>query len=245
MQKKKVIGIIPARFESSRFAGKVLADIHGKLMVQHVWERSKKSQLLDDLIIATDDKRVEKAVRDFGAKTVMTSKNHASGTERICEAIAHLDANIAVNIQGDEPLIEPKAIDLVIQALLADELVPVATLRKKIENQDEINDPNVVKVVVDKNNFALYFSRAPIPFRAAHSQMKTFACYKHCGLYAYTKNFLSAFRDLPSSALEKIECLEQLRFLLHGYKIKVVETNYESISVDTPEDLEKVRNFLK
>lgn len=240
-----VIGVIPARYTSTRFEGKVLADILGKPMIQWVYERAKEALLLDDLIIACDDESVASRAREFGAKAVMTSKAHTCGTDRIIEVINPLDVKIVINIQADEPLIHPTMIDAVAQALLDEVQVSMATIMKKIENEREFNDPNVVKVVVDKNNFALYFSRAPIPHRAHDSEDKSPVYYKHIGLYGYTKDFLFIYKNLPVSNLEKIECLEQLRVLEEGFRIKVIETKFDTVGVDTSEDLEKVKLYLK
>jgi len=240
-----VIGVIPARYSSTRFEGKVLADILGKPMIQHVWERAKQARILDDLIIACDDERVFAAVREFGANAVMTAKGHTCGTDRIIEVVNPLDVKVVVNIQGDEPLIDPMMIDMAARSLLDDETVSMATIMKKIENTAEIHDYHVVKVVVDKDNFALYFSRAAIPHHAQNSEVKTLLYHKHIGLYAYTKDFLFIYRNLPVSSLEQIECLEQLRVLEAGYKIKVLETKSETIGVDTPDDLEKVKEYLQ
>ena len=241
----EVIGVIPARYSSTRFEGKVLADILGKPMIQHVWERAKQAKSLDDLIIACDDERVAEAAKGFGAKVVLTAKGHASGTDRIIEIVNPLEVRIVINIQGDEPLVHPTMIERVAQALLQDEKLAMATVMKKIENPDEVKNPDVVKVVADKNNFALYFSRAPIPFRARNSELKSPVYYKHIGLYAYTKDFLFIYRNLPVSNLEGAEKLEQLRVLEEGYRIKVLETKYDTIGVDTPQDLEKVRAYME
>lgn len=240
-----VIGIIPARYSSVRFEGKVLAKICGKPMIQHVWERAKQALMLDDLIIACDNELVEKAAKEFGAKVVMTSKGHPSGTDRISEVINPLDVKVVVNIQGDEPLIHPTMIDGVARALLGGNPVSMSTVMKRIEDAQVLNDPNVVKVVVDKSNFALYFSRSAIPFRAANSEIEKPVYYKHIGLYGYTKDFLFTYRNLPVSNLEKIEKLEQLRVLEEGFRIKVIETKFDTIGVDTPEDLEKVELYLQ
>jgi 3-deoxy-manno-octulosonate cytidylyltransferase (CMP-KDO synthetase) len=240
-----VIGVIPARFHSTRFDGKPLADILGKPMIQRVWEQAKQAIILEDLIIACDDDQVANVAREFGAKVVLTAKGHASGTDRICEVVNPIDVKIVINIQGDEPLIHPVMIDTVARALLDDPLVSMATLMKKIEDPGEINDSNVVKVVVDKNNFALYFSRSAIPYHAPHSTVKSVDYYKHIGLYGYTKDFLFTFKNLSTSDLEKIERLEQLRVLQGGFRIKVIETKCDTIAVDTLQDLEKVRQFLR
>ena len=239
-----VIGIIPARYSSSRFQGKVLVDILGKPMIQHVWERAKQAFLLDDLIIACDDERVASVAKEFGANIVLTAKGHLSGTDRISEVVNPIDVKIVINIQADEPLINPIMIDNVAQALLDDQALAMATLMKKIEDPSDLSDPHIVKVVVDKNNFALYFSRAAIPFRAQNSQIDYPVYYKHIGLYGYTKDFLFTYKNLPSSNLERTECLEQLRVLEEGFRIKVIETKYDTQGVDTPQDLEKVKEIL-
>lgn len=240
-----VIGVIPARFSSTRFEGKVLADILGKPMIQHVWERAKQALLLDDLIIACDHELVANVAQEFGAKVVMTSKAHTCGTDRISEVVNPIDVKIVVNIQGDEPLIHPTMIDSVARALLEDNSISMATIMKQVEDPASLADSNVVKVVVDKNNFALYFSRAPIPFHARNSEVKSPVYYKHIGLYAYTKDFLFTYKNLPASNLEKIERLEQLRVLEEGFRIKVIETKFDTVGVDTPEDLEKVKLFFR
>jgi 3-deoxy-manno-octulosonate cytidylyltransferase (CMP-KDO synthetase) len=239
-----VIGVIPARYSSTRFEGKVLADINGKPMIQHVWERAKQAKILDEIIIACDHELVEKAALSFGAKTVLTSKSHLCGTDRIAEVVNPLDVKIIVNIQADEPLINPMMIDSVARALLDDKDISMATLRKRIDDEALINDPNVVKVVVDKFNFALYFSRSRIPFSAADSEAEKPVYYKHIGLYAYTKDFLFTFKKLPVSNLERAEKLEQLRVLEEGFRIKAIETKYDTIGVDTPDDLLRVKEYL-
>lgn len=239
------IGIIPARYSSSRFHGKVLANILGKPMLRHVWEMAKQSLVLDDLIIACDDEKIALAAQEFGAKVVMTAKQHTSGSDRICEVVNSIDVKVIINIQADEPLIHPIMIDTVAQSLLDDQAIPMATLMKKIDRPEEVNDFNIVKVVVDKNNFALYFSRAAIPYQAPNSEIKIPVYYKHIGLYGYTKDFLFTYKNLPVSSLEAVEKLEQLRVLQAGLKIKVIETKYETIGVDTPDDLERVKHYLQ
>jgi 3-deoxy-manno-octulosonate cytidylyltransferase (CMP-KDO synthetase) len=243
-EKKDVIGVIPARYSSTRFEGKVLADIGGKPMIQHVWERAKQALLLDDLIIACDDERVAAVAKEFGAKVVMTAKQHVCGTDRIAEVVNPLECKVVINIQGDEPLLHPTMIDNVARVLLDDGAVSMATIIKRISDPASLADPHVVKVVVDKNGFAMYFSRAPIPFLAHSSDVKDPVYYKHIGLYGYTKDFLFTFKNLKPSHLEKIEKLEQLRVLEEGYKIKVIETKYETIGVDTAEDLAKLKDYL-
>jgi 3-deoxy-manno-octulosonate cytidylyltransferase (CMP-KDO synthetase) len=239
-----VIGVIPARFISKRFEGKVLADILGKPMLQHVYERARQALILDELIIACDDERIVDTAKGFGAKAVLTSKAHTCGTDRISEIIDPLDVKVVVNIQGDEPLIHPTMIDSVASALLSYESISIATIMRRITDQAEVDDPNVVKVVTDKNSFALYFSRAAIPHRAEGSPVQLPLYYKHIGLYAYTKNFLFAYKNLPASRLENTEWLEQLRALEEGFRIKVIETSYDTIAVDTPQDLERVKEYL-
>jgi 3-deoxy-manno-octulosonate cytidylyltransferase (CMP-KDO synthetase) len=240
----EVIGVIPARYSSTRFEGKVLADILGKPMLQHVWERAKQALALDDLIIACDNELVATVAKGFGAKVVLTSRDHICGSDRIIEVVNPLDVKIIINIQGDEPLVHPMMIDSVAQTLLNDKKINMATLMKKIEDPKEIFDPNVVKVVVDKNHFAMYFSRSPIPHLAKNSDVKEPVYYKHIGLYGYTKDFLFTFKNLPVSNLERIEKLEQLRVLEEGFRIKVIETKHDTIGVDTPDDLEKLKNYL-
>lgn len=240
----RAVGIIPARYESSRFAGKVLADICGKPMIWHVWQQACKAKLLDSVIVACDDERIKKTVEGFGGQAVLTSKKHASGTERIIEAVEHIDAEVVVNIQADEPMLHSSMIDGIISVLAADKGIEAATIVKKIKNAEEITDPNVVKVVVDKNKRALYFSRSPIPFVRSDSR-STATYYKHIGLYGYKKNFLSTYKKLEASELEQLEKLEQLRILENGYQIKVIETEHETYGVDTPHDLERVRVYLE
>lgn len=237
-----VIGVIPARYGSSRFEGKVLADLQGKPMVQWVWEQAKKAKILDELIVACDDKRIEEAVNGFGGKAVLTSKEHLSGTDRICEVVNPLEVKVIVNIQADEPLIDPVMIENVARPLLDDSTLAMATLMKRIDDPREISDPNVVKVLTDRHGFALYFSRSVIPYPRDKSVKAAY--YKHIGLYAYSKDFLFIFKNLPESNLERIEKLEQLRVLEEGFKIKVVETMLSTIGVDTPEDLEKAKRMI-
>src|SRR3989338_7948485 len=246
-----VVAIIPARYASTRLNGKPLLNIAGKPMIQWVYERAKKAKLTNDVIAATDDKRVFDAVRYFGGTAVMTSPEHRTGTDRIAEAADGLNADIIVNVQGDEPLIEPEMIDEAIRPLTNDSEIVAATLKTKIRDEAELNNPNVVKVVTDKNDFALYFSRLPVPYhRDEWKDLKhltvhgsRFTVFKHIGLYVYRKDFLLKFAKMKPTPLEEAEKLEQLRVLENGYKIKVVETEHDSIGVDTEEDLEKVRKI--
>ena len=238
-----VIGVIPARYASVRFEGKVLAELLGKPLLQHVWENAKKAKTLDDLVVACDDERILKTVIKFGGKAVLTAKAHTSGTDRIAEVITDKDVKVILNIQGDEPLIHPSMIDDVAYSLLNAPEQGVATIVKRIEDEKEISDANVVKVVFDKKGQALYFSRCSIPFvREEEPGMRVH--YKHIGLYGYTKDFLFTFKNLPPSKLEKLEKIEQLRILENGDPIRVIETKYETIGVDTREDLERVSQWL-
>jgi len=240
----KAIGVIPARWASTRFPGKVLAEIHGKPMIQYVWQQARKAKLLNDVIIACDDDRVFRVVEGFGGKAVMTSMEHPSGTDRIAEAVAGLKAEVVVNIQGDGPLISPDVIDMLVQAVLKDEDTPMATVVKRITHPEVLENPNIVKVVFNRKHEALYFSRFAIPFNRDGKSFSETACYQHLGLYAYRKDFLMKFEQLPKSLLEETEKLEQLRVLEAGYRIRVVETDYETIGVDTPEDLTKVIQMI-
>lgn len=241
----KAIGVIPARFESSRFPGKVLANLLDRPLIQYVYEEALRASKLEDLLIATDDERILKAAEGFGARAVMTAKEHKSGTDRLREVVGSIDAQIVVNIQADEPLIHFSMIDALVDCLSENPEIPMATLIHRIENIHDLQDPNVVKVVKDKNNFALYFSRSLIPHsRSAALLSRSLFLYKHLGLYGYTKDFLYTFTNLPVKELERSEKLEQLRALEHGYRIKVIESSFNTIGVDTPEDLEKVKQRM-
>lgn len=236
------MGIIPARFASSRFPGKVLAPLAGKPMLQHVWERANRCRYLDDVLIATDDERVGNAVREFGGKVRMTQADHPSGTDRLAELASSELAAFYVNIQGDEPLIDPEAIDAAILAVHGDETVAMGTLKKQIIDPTDIVNTNVVKVVTNLLNDAIYFSRCPIPYeRDGRSRVPLY--FKHIGLYVYRRDFLLRYPDLSVGPLEEAERLEQLRALENGYRIRVVNTEYESLGVDTPEDLERVNEL--
>ena len=235
--------IIPARYDSTRFPGKPLCPLKGKPLIQHVYENSKQSRLAKEVIVATDSETIFERVLAFGWKAVMTDKNHPSGTDRIAEVAASLDYDIIVNVQGDEPLIRPEMIDDVITAL-DDTRASIGTLIKKIEDPGEIIDYNVVKVVFDKEKFAIYFSRAPIPFHAHHSEIRTPEYYKHIGIYSYRRDVLLALAGMEPTELEKVEKLEQLRAVENGLKIRVKETFLETFGVDSPEDLERVEKWL-
>ena len=237
-----VLAVIPARFASSRFPGKPLSAIGGKTMLERVFARVSQARLVDAVLVATDDPRIFEAARRFGAPARMTRADHSTGTERVAEVAAGQDAAIIVNVQGDEPLIDPSAIDQAIAPLLDDQPPPMATLKKRISDPRDLDNPNVVKVVTDCAGNAIYFSRSLIPYpRDGDSGMH----FKHVGLYAYRRDFLLRFPALPVGPLETAEKLEQLRALENGYSIRVVETGYDSISVDTPEDLERVRELVE
>lgn len=242
------IGVIPARWGSTRFEGKVLADLCGKPIIQHVWENAKKARTLDDLIVAADNERIIKVVEGFGGKAIFTSPDQPSGTDRLAEVVNPLDVKIVVNIQGDEPLVQAIMIDNLVMALSSEKTAQMATIIKKIEDPLEITNTNVVKVVVDRNGYALYFSRSTIPYDRAHAVEgagKVPTYYKHIGIYAFTKDFLFTFRSLTNSSLENAEKLEQLRVLEYGHKIKTVETKFDTVGIDTPEDLEKVKEMMR
>ena len=239
---RKILGVIPARFSSTRFPGKVLALIAGKTMLQHVYERAALSTYLSSILIATDDERVYSAAKNFGARVRMTRSDHLSGTDRVAEAASAVDAEIVVNIQGDEPLIDPAAIDAAILPMVHEPELVMGTLKKRIEDAREITDPNVVKVVTNHAGDAIYFSRCAIPFEREKSVNTPY--FKHIGLYVYQRDFLLAYSALPVGPLEAAERLEQLRALENGLRIRVVETEYESLGVDTPEDLERVTRLF-
>ena len=246
----KVIAVIPARWGSSRFPGKPLALIKGKPMIQWVFEQTSKAKSVSEVIVATDDSRILDTVNNFGGNAIMTSANHESGTDRVAEVIRNKKCEIVVNVQGDEPLIPPVNIDLVVQPLLEGIPESTVTLRILIKSYDNLMDRNITKVVVNKSSSAMYFSKAMIPWdrddiiqNSPVDPLKPF-WYKHIGLYAYRKNFLMEFGSLPTSGLEQIEKLEQLRILENGYNIKVVETNLDSIGVDCEEDLVAIEKRL-
>lgn len=241
----KVTGIIPARYSSTRLPGKPLLLIKGRPMIQRVYEQSLRSNLLDKVIVATDDKRIFDFVESFGGEVIMTSDKHVSGTDRLAEAAKMISCDIVVNIQGDEPFIDPKNIDIAIEPLLNDRQLNVSTLAYRITDPLDLENENKVKVVLDKNNFALYFSRNYIPFDMEHNPSKVWSLkgrkfYKHIGLYVYRKSFLMRFAKMKKSYLEGVEKLEQLRILENGDRIKVVITKKDSVSVDTEEDVKLI-----
>ena len=240
----KSLGIIPARYASTRFPGKPLIDIHGKSMVQRVFEQAKKADLLDEVVVATDDQRILDHVLGFGGKAVMTSSNHPSGTDRCNEALSLMNADfdVVVNIQGDEPFIDPAQIDLLI-GRFQNESTQIATLVKAVDSAAELQDPNKVKAVLAANGKALYFSRQALPYGrdiAPQKWHEQLPCYLHIGIYAYRSAVLKAITQLSQSPLEKAEALEQLRWLENSFSIDACITEGENIAVDTPEDLERI-----
>jgi 3-deoxy-manno-octulosonate cytidylyltransferase (CMP-KDO synthetase) len=213
-------------------------------MLQHVFERARASKYLSEVIIATDDVRIAGAAQSFGAPVRMTRADHPSGTDRVAEVASSTSADVVVNIQGDEPLLDPSAIDVAILSLLDDPDVPMVTLKKRIENPDEISNPNVVKVITDRLDRAIYFSRLPVPY-VRDADAPSMTRFKHVGLYVYRRDFLLSYPELPVGPLEQAERLEQLRALENGFPIRVAETEYESLGVDTPEDFERVSKLFE
>lgn len=238
----KVLCVIPARYASTRLPGKPLSMIAGKPMIQHVYERACQAQMPDEVIVATDNELVEKAVAAFGGKAVMTSPNHPSGTDRLAEvALMYPDVDVIVNVQGDEPMIPPEVIDNLAKAFEADAELNMATMKVAMDEADYDN-PAAVKVVTDLNGYALYFSRSLMPY--PRNKPEGYKVYKHVGIYAYRRNFLLKYAALQPTPLEKAESLEQLRALENGYKIKVLESDFKGIGVDTPEDLAAVNELF-
>lgn len=248
----RVAGLIPARYGSSRLPGKVLAPILGKPMIQRVYERALLARVLDVVLIGTDDERVAEAVRGFGGAVVMTSPDHQSGTDRAAEMVQQegsvaADADIVVNLQGDQPFMDPRMVEEVVQPMLDDPELPMATLKHRVTKPEDLEDPAVVKVVVDHQQNALYFSRSRIPNPCKDVEH---AVFEHVGLYVYRKDFLIRLSQLEPTLLERVESLEQLRVLEHGYRIRVLETEHADhefggFSVDTPEDLTRAESLLK
>jgi 3-deoxy-manno-octulosonate cytidylyltransferase (CMP-KDO synthetase) len=237
-----VLAIIPARYASTRLPGKALADIGGRPMIEHVYRRASEARSVSSVIVATDDERIYRAVLSFGGAARMTSARHPSGTDRLAEVAALLSCEIIVNVQGDEPLIDPHTIDDAVAPLRADPGLAMSTLRRRLDDPLDINNPNITKVVVDRDGFALYFSRAPIPYVRDGSRQT--CTWGHVGLYVYRRECLLRLAGLQPTNLERAEALEQLRALEHGIRIKTVETVHESIGVDTPDDLERVRRLI-
>ncbi len=236
-----VLAVIPARYDSSRFPGKPLASICGKSMIRRVYERVARAHLPEEVLVATDDVRIAQEVESFGGKAVVTKASHRSGTERVAEVAASHPCDLVVNIQGDEPLIKPEAIDLAIGPLLEGRDCEVSTLVTRMRNKDEVQAPGVVKVVTDLSGRAIYFSRSAIPYSRSGDGI----FFKHIGVYVYRRAFLLQYPELPRGRLEEEEDLEQLRIVENGYRILAVETEWDAISVDSPEDLARVEERLK
>ena len=257
-----VLVIIPARYGSTRFPGKPLALLQGKPVIQHVYEQATKAARADEVVVATDDERIAAAVGRFGGRAVMTNPAARSGTERAAEVARGRDAAVIINVQGDEPLVHPDMVDQLAEYLERHTAIPMASLMTKLERPDDLASPHVVKVVVDRDGFALYFSRAPIPhvredqvgsrLKALGSRQEQWPpassrqprAYKHLGIYGYQRHFLLQFSHLEPTPLEQSEQLEQLRALEHGYRIKLLETVHDTVGVDTPEDLQRVEKLL-
>ena len=237
-----IVAIIPARFASTRFPGKPLARIDGRTMIEHVYRRAEASRVVSRVIVATDDLRIATTVNEFGGNVRLTKVDHQTGTDRLAEVAAGLDCDVVVNVQGDAPLLDPRAIAEAV-APFTDPAMSMTTLYRRIERPAELNNPNIVKLVLDRGGYAMYFSRAPIP-HARDPRGGWPPLYRHIGLYAYRRTTLLVLASLDQTPLERAEALEQLRALEHGIRIKAVETEYDSIGVDTPEDLEQVRRLL-
>src|ERR1700680_4216221 len=245
MSSGKVVVVIPARYGSTRLPGKPLVSLNGQSMIQRVYERAKLAKRIHQVIVATDDDRIVQAVTSFGGEARMTRTDHRTGTERVAEVAAHVDGQIFVNVQGDEPLLEPEVVDAAISALLEDAAASIASVATPIKNKADILDPNIVKTVLDFDENALYFSRAPIPWlRDAAAKMEV-RHLKHLGLYVFQRDALLEYPTLPQGTLEKIEQLEQLRWLENGWKIRIAEVDHDSVSVDVPEDIPKVEKLLQ
>ncbi len=245
MSPPKVVIVIPARYGSTRLAGKPLISLAGKPMIQRVYERAKLAEKADRVIVATDDERVVKAVEEFGGEARMTRTDHRTGTERVAEVAAHVAGEVFVNVQGDEPLLDPAAVDTAVKALLEQPTAAISTVATPIKTPADIMDPNIVKTVLDFENYALYFSRAPIPWvRDAASKIHV-RHLKHLGLYVFQRDALLEYPTLPQGELERIEQLEQLRWLENGWRIRVAEVEHDAVSVDVPEDVARVERLLQ
>jgi 3-deoxy-manno-octulosonate cytidylyltransferase (CMP-KDO synthetase) len=243
LTESSVLAVIPARYHSTRLPGKILADIAGRPMIEHVYRRAAAARLVHGVIVATDDERIAAAVRGFGGAAIMTRAEHVSGTDRIAEVVATLPCRAVVNLQGDEPLIEPATIDAAVKPLLDDSTVDISTISRPFLSPEEFRNPNVVKVVTNARGDALYFSRAPIPF--ARDRGLPAPARAHVGLYVYRRETLLKLAGLAAAPLEILESLEQLRALAHGFRIRVVDTTHAAAGVDTPEDLARVRQLVE
>lgn len=239
----KVLCVIPARYASTRLPGKPLADICGKPMICRVYDRAKLAKRVEKTVVATDDERVKRAVEEDGGEAVMTRKDHNSGTDRLAEAVAgYPDMNLVINVQGDEPLIEPNVIDRLAAAFDDDEDLMMATVKARMDDEEDMRNPNNVKIVTDKDGYALYFSRSLMPYPREDTDCPV---YKHIGIYAYRRDFLLKYAKMPQTMLEKTESLEQLRALENGFRIKVIESDANFVGVDTAEDLSRVNEIYR
>lgn len=239
----KVLCVIPARYASTRLPGKPLADICGKPMICRVYDRAKLAKRVEKTVVATDDERVKRAVEEDGGEAVMTRKDHNSGTDRLAEAVAgYPDMDLVINVQGDEPLIEPKVIDRLAAAFDDDKDLMMATVKARMDDEEDMRNPNNVKVVTDKDGYALYFSRSLMPYPREDTDCPV---YKHIGIYAYRRDFLLKYAKMPQTMLEKTESLEQLRVLENGFRIKVIESDANFVGVDTAEDLSRVNEIYR
>jgi 3-deoxy-manno-octulosonate cytidylyltransferase (CMP-KDO synthetase) len=245
MSDPQVVVVIPSRYAATRLPGKPLVNLAGKPMVQRVYEQAKLAQTVHRVLVATDDQRIVDAVLAFGGEARMTRSDHRTGTERIAEVAAHEPGDVFVNVQGDEPLIDPVAIDTAVAALLEDPPAQIATVATPIRHVPDIMDPNVVKTVLDFDSNALYFSRAPVPWVRDTQQKVHVKYWKHLGLYVFQRDALLEYPTLPQGELEKIEQLEQLRWLENGWKIRVAEVEHDAVSVDVPEDVTRVEKLLQ
>jgi len=244
MSSAKVVVVIPARYGSTRLPGKPLVSLAGQPMIQRVYERAKSAQRVDRVIVATDDDRIVKAVQAFGGEARMTRSDHRTGTERVAEVAAHETGDVFVNVQGDEPLLDPTAVDTAVQALLEDPQASIATVATPIKTPGDIMDPNVCKVVLDFDENALYFSRAPVPWVRDTANKVQARHLKHLGLYVFRRDALLEYPTLPQGELERLEQLEQLRWLENGWKIRVAQVEHDAVSVDVPEDVARVEKLL-
>jgi 3-deoxy-manno-octulosonate cytidylyltransferase (CMP-KDO synthetase) len=244
MSPPQAIVVIPARYGSTRLPGKPLVPLAGQPMIQRVYERAKAARTVDRVIVATDDDRILKAVQAFGGEGRMTRPDHRTGTERVAEVAAHVEGNVFVNVQGDEPLLDPTAVDAAVNALLEEPEAQIATVATPVKVRADIMDPNVCKVVVDFDENALYFSRAPIPWVRDTAHKLPVRHLKHLGLYVFQRAALLEYPTLPQGNLERVEQLEQLRWLENGWKIRVTEVEHDAISVDVPDDVTRVEKLL-
>jgi 3-deoxy-manno-octulosonate cytidylyltransferase (CMP-KDO synthetase) len=245
MSASKVVIVIPARYGSTRLPGKPLVSLAGKPMIQRVYERARLAQRADRVIVATDDERIVKAVEGFGGEARMTRVDHRTGTERVAEVAAHTEGDVFVNVQGDEPLLDPVAVDTAVNSLLEEPAAAVATVATPLQSAADIMDPNVVKAVLDFDGNALYFSRAPIPWVRDTASKIQVRHLKHLGLYVFQRDALLEYPTLPQGELERIEQLEQLRWMENGWKIRVAEVEHDAVSVDVPADVERVEKLLQ